>query len=709
MIYQCKYFDLYNLICKLLINKCFNPINIKNNNSLLQNSDNNEYDFINFDTLVKLKLRKHYIGGDIKITVSECLTIINKFRNKELCDINLVRTAVNLMDAVVIDSNKIPSSVKLKYKDEEIDYSYNFYDNEFVPYFLEQSNTYYSLVSIELVKKLSVSDYLTKINDIYNSEENMINLYLRNSTVHLWINEIFNKVFLISKIDYLLSDDSKGLNYLLENKLYFSIEILNKYFRNLDEIKRFTNCIEKYLLNSFNNILHIRYEKISKLIDKKKEKTSDNNYMISILKLYKEALRIVQFFENKQIFEKIIYDVFKQIFNTFEGTKCAITNTEMLCHYMDNIIKNPKIITDESELQNELSLCCELHKYTPDKDVFIAVYKELLSSRLLNKKSADESLENFVVSNLKSISGISYVSKIETMINDIRISQTNIHKLKPYYQSYKDEYPELKNTEFEVNVLNFACWPKFPNVQIDNSSEDRIILPHQLKLMKQIYVNYYKKVASSKCLQWLYSTGKVTLRRKYKGKNYEYTVVPLQAIVLIAFNGPFERELTYQDISEKTNISIEILKRVLDSLTRSRSKKSTKPDALLLKVKSTITNEEESSSEEKIKHIVKFKKNPHYESKLIMNKIPMASLANFEKVTTKVVEDRRYVIEAVIVRIMKTRKTLSHVELVSESINVLKDTFKPNIKNIKKKIEDLIEREYLERDETDPKIYHYLS
>ena len=46
---------------------------------------------------------------------------------------------------------------------------------------------------------------------------------------------------------------------------------------------------------------------------------------------------------------------------------------------------------------------------------------------------------------------------------------------------------------------------------------------------------------------------------------------------------------------------------------------------------------------------------------------------------------------------MKARKTLTHVNLVKETIEQAKARFQPNIPMIKKCIEHLIEEEYLQR------------
>ncbi len=66
-------------------------------------------------------------------------------------------------------------------------------------------------------------------------------------------------------------------------------------------------------------------------------------------------------------------------------------------------------------------------------------------------------------------------------------------------------------------------------------------------------------------------------------------------------------------------------------------------------------------------------------------------------------------IEAAIVRIMKARRVLDHNSVVAEVSQQLSSRFVPNPTVIKKRIESLIEREFLERDATDRKLYKYLA
>jgi cullin-4 len=78
-----------------------------------------------------------------------------------------------------------------------------------------------------------------------------------------------------------------------------------------------------------------------------------------------------------------------------------------------------------------------------------------------------------------------------------------------------------------------------------------------------------------------------------------------------------------------------------------------------------------------------------------------------EQTSERVFQDRQYQIDAAIVRIMKARKTLSHSLLMSELFTQLKFPLKPP--DLKKRIESLIDREYLERDPSSSSVYQYLA
>jgi len=58
------------------------------------------------------------------------------------------------------------------------------------------------------------------------------------------------------------------------------------------------------------------------------------------------------------------------------------------------------------------------------------------------------------------------------------------------------------------------------------------------------------------------------------------------------------------------------------------------------------------------------------------------------------------------VRIMKSKKRLEHNQLIGE---VLNDMSVAHARMVRRRIEHLIEREYLKRDEVDHSVYHYVA
>eukprot|EP01069_Polyplicarium_translucidae_P008494 Polyplicarium_translucidae@DN3228_c0_g1_i2.p1 len=78
-------------------------------------------------------------------------------------------------------------------------------------------------------------------------------------------------------------------------------------------------------------------------------------------------------------------------------------------------------------------------------------------------------------------------------------------------------------------------------------------------------------------------------------------------------------------------------------------------------------------------------------------------------VPASVEEDRKQLVEACVVRIMKSRKQLSHVELLAEVARHLQDRFQPAPSLIRQRVDHLISRDYIERHPSDRKIYKYLA
>jgi cullin-4 len=80
------------------------------------------------------------------------------------------------------------------------------------------------------------------------------------------------------------------------------------------------------------------------------------------------------------------------------------------------------------------------------------------------------------------------------------------------------------------------------------------------------------------------------------------------------------------------------------------------------------------------------------------------------KRTNKSIEDdRKFALDAAIVRIMKARKEMTYEHLKAATIDAMKSHFVPQVDIIKKRIDVLVEAEYLERNENDRNRYNYIA
>jgi len=82
--------------------------------------------------------------------------------------------------------------------------------------------------------------------------------------------------------------------------------------------------------------------------------------------------------------------------------------------------------------------------------------------------------------------------------------------------------------------------------------------------------------------------------------------------------------------------------------------------------------------------------------------------AEATEVLQAVDEDRKFVYQATIVRLMKARKTMKHQALIQDVTATISTKFTPKVSEIKKAIDYLIDKEYLERG-TEPATYNYLA
>jgi len=153
--------------------------------------------------------------------------------------------------------------------------------------------------------------------------------------------------------------------------------------------------------------------------------------------------------------------------------------------------------------------------------------------------------------------------------------------------------------------------------------------------------------------------------------------------------------LTFQQIHDNTGIEAEELCRTLQSLACAKIRVLTKtPKSRDIDMKNDT-----------------FSFNADFTHKLTRIKINSIQLkeTSKEKEATmeRVFQERQYLVDAAVVRIMKARKRLSHNLLLTEVFSQIRFQARPQ--DIKKRIESLIDRDYLERTPEDSSVYRYLA
>lgn len=370
---------------------------------------------------------------------------------------------------------------------------------------------------------------------------------------------------------------------------------------------------------------------------------------------------------------------------------------ESLAKFLDQILRNAKKM---DQYQNDFSkIIAGLFVPLTAKDVFEAFYKKDLAKRLLWNRIVSMDAEKAVVSLFKAECGAAYTSKMEGMFQDVDWSRETMML---YKQATAGDGSAMDVTtaplEMEATVLTTGYWPVYP--------QHSFHLPPFLVSPRERFEDYYKNKYQGRRIAWQYALGHCVVKANGFSRPYEFIVSLSQALVLVQFN---ERvSWTLPNLMKQIGMEDrEEMERILQSL--SVAKEGTR---ILKKLDFDASAQQKKkkprSAVDDKDHFEVFEQFESNQRRIRINNIMMKeSKEERDKTVEAVSRDRLYLIDAVLVRIMKARKTILHQNLIPQVLEQLK--VPASAADVKKRIESLIEREYMERDAKDRNRYNYLA
>ncbi|GLJ06160.1 hypothetical protein SUGI_0032620 [Cryptomeria japonica] len=352
---------------------------------------------------------------------------------------------------------------------------------------------------------------------------------------------------------------------------------------------------------------------------------------------------------------------------------------ELLVSFCDNILTNRNMTF--SDVEDALEKVAKIFPCVHDKDMVADFYRKKLAGRLFSHKSSNVDYEKSMLFKLKFECGRQFTSKMEGMLTDWTLAI----KTQSDFEEYLSQNPlqPCSGIEFSVTVLTSGFWPSY-------RSPESLVLPVEMVRHLESFKEFYNREKMNRRLTWKYSRGTCIIIGRFDQGEIQIVGTPYHASALLLFNET--ERLSFSQVKSQLNLEVEDTISLLTSLACSKYK-------ILSKLPDTQSVIETDYFE--------------FNTKFLCNKrkirLPAPTANVKENVRNVVFRDRDHIIDSSIVRIMKSRKVLSHKELLMQCIEQVKERFKPHMKEFNRRVENLIGRGYLDRDKENPNMYNYLA
>ncbi|EOD44099.1 Cullin [Neofusicoccum parvum] len=657
------------------------------------------------------------------LTVMDLLTRIildqiHMERHGDIIDKHLIKSCVYMLESLFESMSE--------------DINQRLYVTSFEQHFLDASREFYRAEGDALLRESDAGVYCRHTTKRLREEVDRCRSTLSDTTTQK-IERVVEEELIENKIHDLIESES-GVKFMVDNDRIEELELVYDLNARVDSKKaELVRAIQNRIVEMGTEINQAATSSslgpgaVSQPTENGEEGEKGKKAAVAEKAANQQTLSAIKWVEDVLALKDKFDRIWKRAFESDQAMQTALTrsfaefinsaafprSSEYISLFIDENMKKGIKGKTESEVDVVLEKAITLLRYVADKDLFERYYKKHLCKRLLMAKSLSNEVEQQMISRMKIELGNNFTSKLEAMFKDMTISEELTSGFKQYVANLGD--PDPKRIELTVNVLTSMTWPLESMGSAPTEDEEtrrkKCIFPTSIERIKKSFEQFYGEKHSGRQLTWLANMGsadiratfpKVPTKDGFRERKHELNVSTYAMVILLLFNDISDEEsLTFEEIQAKTNIPKTDLIRNLQSL-------AVAPKTRIL-IKSPMSKD--------VKPTDKFSFNPSFVGKFHKLKVGVVTAGNKvegdkeRKETEKKNNDSRgFCIEAAVVRIMKQRKELAHQNLVAETLSQLANQFKPDVNMIKKRIESLIEREYLERiEDASPPAYRYLA
>lgn len=638
-------------------------------------------DIYDVNTLCLLTWRDVMFLPNVAVFIKEILEQIKLQRDNQVVDTRLLSVAIKSFVLLGIDTQDLKKP------------NLNIYIEYFEAAFLEATKQFYTAESNEYLNTHNVVDYMRKTEQRINEEESRETLYLDEHSKKP-LTDTLNETLIVTHAQTMFSEFTGLLDQNQIDHISKMFNLFNRVPSTLEPLaKLFTQYVENQGLKAIENLQN-DFAKSNENDAKKKSAVIDPKQYVRTLILVYEAFQkiVATAFQNHPIFVRALDTACRSYINVNSiakppKSKADSKTPEILAKYSDNLLKKNK----DADATSDMSVddVMTIFKFLTDKDAFETHYRRLLAKRLIHGTSSSEEAEEAIIQRLQTENSLEYTSKITKMFQDIRAS----HELK---QLFKEEVSkssrEVSKTivpDFEPFVLTEMMWPFTFNKTAFQLPSD--LVPTHAKL-EELYGNKH----SGRVLKWSWSLcrGEIRANLSKPGKPpFTLTMTLHQMSLLLPFNE--SSTYTFGELMELTGLDANT---IINSITPF--------------IKYKLLTQSPSGSENIGHKDTKFTVVNEFKSKRLKVSFVTSNKSTDQKqeqedAEREINEDRKMYLKACIVRIMKARKTLAHNALINEVVQQSHQRFSAKIADIKRCIDNLVETEYLKRNED--QTYDYLA